>query len=225
MNGIQEIQTCADAPNVNPFIGIENAKLCGKRSMKKKHWDDEKISILDNYLRSDKTYEEISLLMGISNPALRHAKSRFLHYPGREKRPNSMYRRFIKDVKNGTRKCNICGQDTPFRLLVKNSHRKCGYEPLCKACRNGRDAKKMKSLKQYRISREEYLSILEKQAFVCAICGRSNESRNGRKIRLVVDHCHDTLKVRGLLCGRCNIALGQFHDDKGILSSAIAYLS
>ena len=62
--------------------------------------------------------------------------------------------------------------------------------------------------------------MFEKQGGCCAICGGVNV--NGR--RLAVDHEHETGKVRGLLCDKCNLAIGLF-DDINNLASAIKYLS
>ncbi len=42
--------------------------------------------------------------------------------------------------------------------------------------------------------------------------------------RLVVDHCHTSGKVRGLICNACNIGLGVFKDNTETLRSAIKYL-
>ena len=54
----------------------------------------------------------------------------------------------------------------------------------------------------------------------CAICGSTRESKRN----LALDHDHKTLKVRGILCMRCNAALGMFDDDPDKLKKAIAYL-
>jgi hypothetical protein len=72
--------------------------------------------------------------------------------------------------------------------------------------------------KRYGLTLEQYQSLVEKQGGRCAICKRVLE-----KI-LVVDHCHETGRVRGLLCDRCNAGLGMFVDNPLILKSAIEYL-
>jgi Recombination endonuclease VII len=72
----------------------------------------------------------------------------------------------------------------------------------------------------YGISPEEYDAMLARQDGVCAIC----RNKPDKDKPLCVDHCHVTGEVRGLLCHRCNSALGFFREDSGILSAAIAYL-
>ncbi|MFE1381228.1 endonuclease VII domain-containing protein [Streptomyces sp. NPDC058740] len=39
-----------------------------------------------------------------------------------------------------------------------------------------------------------------------------------------VDHCHETGRVRGVLCFNCNSAIGKLGDDPDVLRRAIAYL-
>jgi len=60
------------------------------------------------------------------------------------------------------------------------------------------------------------------QGGVCAICGKPEAT--ARTKRLCVDHCHETGKVRGLLCSHCNRAIGLLGDSCAILASAITYL-
>jgi hypothetical protein len=60
--------------------------------------------------------------------------------------------------------------------------------------------------KAYGLSLTKYDELLEKQQGVCAVCERVCST--GRK--LAVDHSHVTGKIRGLLCARCNLALGWY---------------
>lgn len=80
---------------------------------------------------------------------------------------------------------------------------------------------------RYGLTPEAHQKLLADQNFVCAVC-KSDElfvnSRTGRKQELSVDHCHETDRVRGLLCVGCNRGLGYFKDNKDTLRAAIAYL-
>lgn len=71
------------------------------------------------------------------------------------------------------------------------------------------------------ISVEDYNNRLVAQNGVCKVCGKVNE--DGR--RLHVDHNHKTGIVRGLLCGKCNLAIGLLGDDVDLLKQAMTYLS
>lgn len=71
------------------------------------------------------------------------------------------------------------------------------------------------------ITPEQYDEMAEMQRGVCAICGKTEECKNRR---LAVDHDHVTGKNRGLLCFKCNRALGGFGDDIDRLKKAIEYL-
>ena len=75
---------------------------------------------------------------------------------------------------------------------------------------------------RYGITKERYDELLAEQGGGCAICGTSEPG--GRDKVWQVDHCHNSNKVRGLLCGLCNRGLGQFRDDVDRLRSAVRYL-
>lgn len=67
-----------------------------------------------------------------------------------------------------------------------------------------------------------YEETLKSQGGVCAICKTSTEETEGR--RLAVDHCHETGRVRGVLCTNCNKILGHAKDSTKVLLAAAAYL-
>jgi hypothetical protein len=68
---------------------------------------------------------------------------------------------------------------------------------------------------------DRYLDMLEKQNRCCAICNDPQEilARN-----LCVDHNHTTGEARGLLCDKCNFAIGYFKESRLLLEKAINYL-
>lgn len=70
------------------------------------------------------------------------------------------------------------------------------------------------------LTHTEYLHMLDQQQHQCAVC--NDACSTGKD--LAVDHNHTTGKVRGLLCARCNRALGGFRDNLWLLSRAIEYL-
>lgn len=74
---------------------------------------------------------------------------------------------------------------------------------------------------KYGLCREEYDRLLKSQGGRCAICW---ELPNRRFKHLVVDHDHDTGEVRGLLCSRCNRAIGLLCDDPDLIQEAVGYL-
>ena len=76
-------------------------------------------------------------------------------------------------------------------------------------------------LKKYGITPEKYDSILITQNKQCGICKKpaSKFKRN-----LSVDHNHETGKIRGLLCNKCNRGIGNFNDDVEIMNRGAEYL-
>ena len=74
----------------------------------------------------------------------------------------------------------------------------------------------------YGISIEHYEQLLEKQGGVCAVCGTSNWG--GAYGKPHIDHDHKTGVVRGILCVRCNVAIGLMGDSPDRALEIISYL-
>jgi hypothetical protein len=73
------------------------------------------------------------------------------------------------------------------------------------------------------ITVEDYDRMLAEQGGGCAICGSKTSGRKGH-LHFYVDHDHKTGAIRGLLCFRCNAALGLFKDSPLFLIRAAQYL-
>jgi hypothetical protein len=98
-----------------------------------------------------------------------------------------------------------------FNEMCNKSHKRCRLNRTPEE----RHDQHLKSW--YGMDRAEYLQMLEEQGG-CAICGTIN-SRTRSEANFHVDHCHKEHKIRGLLCNRCNTALGWFEkNDIAILA-------
>ena len=71
----------------------------------------------------------------------------------------------------------------------------------------------------YGLAPGQYAEMLEAQGGVCLLCGN-----RPRTIRLAVDHDHQTGRIRGLLCRRCNKALGFWEHDELNMLNLIRYV-
>ena len=128
------------------------------------------------------------------------------------------------------RTCSLCGEKKPLLEYYERSPGKLRAE--CKRCVRGRNKnyyEKTYSNSEHRKvnkpslgRRKHYPALFEAQGGRCAICG-THESKVGRKLH--VDHDHETEVIRELLCGSCNMGLGNFKDDPERLAKAIEYLS
>jgi len=147
--------------------------------------------------------------------------------------------------KSKTKKCTKCGK---VKLLCEfhkhKNHSKDGLHSWCKSCKSilrnknyyqsnkiklalkrkqyykthKQEAKNNYLLLKYNISLKQYNDMFNKQQGCCIVCGRHQSECVHT---LVVDHCHLTGKIRGLLCNRCNLVIG-FIKDNSKLAIAIA---
>lgn len=92
----------------------------------------------------------------------------------------------------------------------------------CNVLKDKQNKKEWSRFKKYGIDKLQYLKMLEEQNHKCKICPRTHEQE---KRGLVVDHCHDSGEVRGLLCHKCNAGIGFFRDNTEFLANAITYLN
>lgn len=112
--------------------------------------------------------------------------------------------------------CLECDNPIEFILGV-------GRRPgLCSLVCKQRRRRRLELQERFGISLEEYEALERKQGGRCAVCG-GVYLRKGHRFA-AVDHCHTTGIVRGLLCYRCNLGIGQLQDDPVILRAAISYL-
>lgn len=137
-------------------------------------------------------------------------------------------------IAQGKKQCSTCGEIKDLRLFHRRTRNgQPGWTARCKPCasaffaaRNAQEAarrrnRESKLAKRYGISIEQYERMLADQSFKCAICGCPHDGDEGP---LHVDHCHSSLRVRGLLCRPCNAGIGHFGDDQERLVQAAAYL-
>ena len=119
-----------------------------------------------------------------------------------------------------TKICRECGVEYPAtpEFFYRQKRSTNGLHNKCKSCVS-KDSRNYMLQRKYDITQEEYEEILEKQEGNCFICHESPDKR-----LLAVDHNHDTGKVRGLLCHKCNTVIGLLNEDKERFQRAIAYL-
>jgi hypothetical protein len=137
-----------------------------------------------------------------------------------------------------TKKCSACQIEKPWSEFFPRPQRgPNAVRSYCKGCSGKKNTawyrnkspsyKRMKSLsKLHGVSLEAYDQLHLAQNGVCAICGEleTRTTRAGGLLMLAVDHDHKSMKIRGLLCGSCNLGLGQFKDSPLLLEKAILYL-
>lgn len=127
------------------------------------------------------------------------------NWTGPEKR--QYYRDYFKKRREVNKANGICVSCTKKPAVVDKSS--------CQQCLD--DKKLCAKFGKAGPFRNLYSDLFERQGGKCAVCQEY-------MLRPVLDHCHNTMEVRGLLCSKCNNGLGQFNDDIDLLNRAIAYL-
>lgn len=133
-----------------------------------------------------------------------------------------------------TKKCPKCKRILPATpaFFYRRKGAKFGLDSYCKECL--RIYYTIRSIKKrYGISKNQFERMLRKQNDRCAICGQkfvdlfhphNKESFTYHASAPRVDHSHKTGEIRGLLCDRCNLLIGEAHENTLVLANAIKYL-
>lgn len=137
---------------------------------------------------------------------------------------------------NGARRCIECKKLRSLSNFELRSDTKT-YRGNCKNCDKQRKSKWYQEnkvslrtqyiAKKYKLSQADYGELLSEHRNLCAICGKEETSVDGTSgmvKALAIDHCHETGKVRGLLCWRCNAMIGCAKESTETLRAAIRYL-
>lgn len=101
-------------------------------------------------------------------------------------------------------------------VKIKRKKYKSKYKKL-----NKHVERRYKLKSKYGLSPEDYDKLFIKQNGSCKICEKHQDSF---KKKLCVDHDHKSGRVRGLLCDKCNLAIGHFNDDLNLILKAASYL-
>ena len=138
----------------------------------------------------------------------------------------------VKTLRLPKKSCVACG-----RCFVPKKRRQIVCSVKCRQTRSRKDLSAVdlsvaenrrhtRLKRKYGISIEDYKAILKAQGGVCAITGkRSQRGRNGKKIRLCLDHNHITKQVRGILHRDPNFAFGVLGvDDANRALKVVQYL-
>ncbi|MER6675975.1 endonuclease VII domain-containing protein [Streptomyces sp. NPDC000983] len=136
------------------------------------------------------------------------------HYRRRREAQGKQVREKV-DVPAGHKLCRTCGEVKPHSEWHRNATASDGLATRCKACRviQGRQRHLQR---HYGITEGERDELIASQGGVCCICLEALPAH--------VDHCHQTGRVRGVLCFSCNAALGQFKDRPDAMRRAAAYV-
>ncbi|MET8678683.1 endonuclease VII domain-containing protein [Streptomyces sp. NPDC004647] len=108
-----------------------------------------------------------------------------------------------------------CREIKPHSLWSRNSSASDGLTTYCKACHAVESRARHPKIK-YGMTEAERTRLDAEQMGVCVICPAALPEH--------VDHCHETGRVRGVLCFSCNAALGQFKDRPEVKRRAAAYV-
>lgn len=143
-------------------------------------------------------------------------KGQFMAAKGQKAKESKM----LLEKQTGSRICSCCKKAKPlseFHGKDENKSQKCQHCISAAFLRY-----------RYNISLTQFMEMRKSQSDKCKICSIDLEIEKDsslRSKRVAIDHCHESGKVRGILCSNCNLGLGYFKDNISSLNNAIEYLA
>lgn len=127
--------------------------------------------------------------------------------------------------------CWSCGEDDEnafYRTSTKDGRcKKCRrldakkrYKPIPRKSAEPRGEFRYRINYLYGLSIDRYDDLVIEHVGRCYICGSDDAKNKG----ICVDHCHETGKIRGLLCRKCNAGMGAFDDQPELIRKVLYYL-
>ena len=131
---------------------------------------------------------------GVCKPC-KHAQKREYYRRNREKCANKRHEKRKENLEHHKKVVSLWRKNNPEKQICYNLKWK------------------------YGITLKEYKKMLASQLHSCACCRVSADDE-----KLFVDHCHETGEIRGLICKKCNSAIGYLGDNVEGVMQAVNYL-
>lgn len=127
--------------------------------------------------------------------------------------------------------CGGCKTTKSAANFYRSRYQRDGLQSQCKTCQhqqrsvwNDQNPVRLKEQRRradvrrkFGITLEQYNQLMQSE---CEVCGGTGDSLG----RMALDHDHKTGAIRGVLCGKCNMALGLCTDDPSRLRALADYL-
>jgi len=130
-------------------------------------------------------------------------------------------------IRKTCRKCHVSKDAADFGIDRSKSD---GLKSYCRDCarkyaqQRRHDSKSEHYLRQYGITEPEFERLLSEANNECQLCDKKLTRNRGSSDAAVLDHCHVTQRIRGVLCNSCNMLLGRLEKQPLLISRIQRYL-